>query len=126
MDNNANTQDAWLILQLRAMCCDPDMHSARLWWRNSFWPETVDDYLKVEAALGTPENAWLGQVISYWGMAAALVAQGTLGEHALLSAVLLRGVVRSLLQAAAVSCGSPQVYTQARPVAQHRGIGYWK
>jgi hypothetical protein len=69
VDNNANTQDARLILQLRAMCRDPDMHSARL-----------------------PENAWLGQVISYWGMAAALVAQGTLGEHALLSADFSEGL----------------------------------
>ena len=40
----------------------------------------------MEAALGTPQNSWLGQVVSYWGMAAALVAQGTLGEQALLAA----------------------------------------
>jgi len=92
VDNNENTQDARLILQLRLMCRDPEMHSAHLWWRDSFWPETVDDYLKVEAALGTPENVRLGQVISYWGMAAALVAQGTLGEHALLSADFSEGL----------------------------------
>jgi hypothetical protein len=61
------------------------MQSARSWWRHSFCPATVDDYLKIEAALGTHQNVWLGQVISYWGMAAALVAQGTLGEPALLS-----------------------------------------
>ncbi len=83
---NARDQDVRLILQLAEMYRDPDMQSARAWWHNTFWPESARDYLKVEAALGTPENLWLGQVISYWGMAAALVAQGTLGEQALLGA----------------------------------------
>jgi hypothetical protein len=84
--NKVSAQDNRLIFQLGEMCREPDMQSARFWWRHSFCPATVDDYLKIEAVLGTPENLWLGQVISYWGMAAALVAQGTLGEPALLSA----------------------------------------
>jgi hypothetical protein len=86
VNKDANAQDARLVRQFALLCRDPEMQRARLWWRNSFWPAAADDYLKVEAALGTPENIWLGQVISYWGMAAALVAQGTLGERALLSA----------------------------------------
>lgn len=86
VNRDANAQDARLIRQFALLCRDPEMQRARLWWRNSFWPAAADDYLKVEAALGTSENVWLGQVISYWEMAAALVAQGTLGERALLSA----------------------------------------
>ena len=80
------SQDTQLIRQLEELYDEPDMRRGRLWWRNEFWPESASDYLRVEAALGTPENAWLGHMVSYWGMAAALVLNGTLSEQAVLDA----------------------------------------
>jgi hypothetical protein len=82
----AAVQDTRLVVQLERMYEDAEMRKARLWWRNEFWPEAAADYLRVEAALGTRENDWLGQLVGYWGMAAALVLQGTLSEQALFDA----------------------------------------
>ncbi len=80
----ATAQDAQLVLQLDRVRRDAEMRKARLWWRNEFWPQSAADYLKVEMALGTRENNWLRQVVSYWGMAASFVLHGTLSEQALL------------------------------------------
>ena len=73
-------------VKLEELYDEPDMRRARVWWRNEFWPESPTDYLRVEAALGTPENAWLGYLVNYWGMAAALVLNGTLSEQVFLNA----------------------------------------
>jgi hypothetical protein len=81
----AATQDAQLILQLVRVRRDAEMCKARLWWHNRFWPKNAEDYLKVETALGTRENIWLRQVVSYWGMAASFVLNGTLSEQAFLN-----------------------------------------
>jgi hypothetical protein len=80
------TQDTQLIRQLQAVYGESEMTRARLWWRNEFWPEIAPDYARVEMALGTRENSWLGQVVNYWGMAASLVLSGTLSERAFLDA----------------------------------------
>jgi hypothetical protein len=80
------TQDTQLIRQLEVLYDEPEMRRARLWWRNEFWPESATEYLSVEAALGTPENAWLGNVVNCWGMAATLVLNGALSERVLLDA----------------------------------------
>ena len=80
------TQDTRLIRQLEEVYGESEMTRARLWWRNEFWPEIAADYVKVEMALGTRENSWLGQVVNYWGMAASLVLSGTLSERAFLDA----------------------------------------
>ena len=84
MPQKPTVQDAQLILQLYHVRRDAEMRKARLWWRNKFWPQSVADYLKVEMALGTRENNWLRQVVSYWGMAASFVLQGTLSEEVFL------------------------------------------
>lgn len=84
MPQKPTVQDAQLILQLYHVRRDAEMRKARLWWRNKFWPQSVADYLKVEMALGTRENNWLRQVVSYWGMAASFVLQGTLSEKVFL------------------------------------------
>ncbi len=79
-------QDTQLLRQLEALYREPEMRRARLWWRNEFWPESAADYLKVEAALGTRENDWLGGVVNFWRMATSLVLSGTLSEEAFLGA----------------------------------------
>jgi len=82
--NKTETQDTRLIRQLEEVYGESEMTRARLWWRNEFWPEIAADYARVEMALGTRENSWLGQVVNYWGMAASLVLSGTLSERAFL------------------------------------------
>src|SRR6202041_2703291 len=51
---------------------------ARSWWFSEFWPQSVDEYMKVAGAMGTQENNWLRQVAGYWSMAAAFVLSGAL------------------------------------------------
>jgi hypothetical protein len=72
------SKDADLVLKLYELRREPELRKARNWFLVSFWPETVADYLNVEMSLGSQENNWLRQVVSYWGMAAALVLHGTL------------------------------------------------
>lgn len=81
MAKQPTTADAQLILQLYDLRRETVMRKARSWYAGSFWPETADDYAKVANAFSIPENAWLRQVVSYWGMAAALVLDGALNEQ---------------------------------------------
>lgn len=78
MPRKPNADDARLILQLYDLRREPEMRKARQWWTTTYWPETADDFMKVAMAVGTPENNWLRQVVSYWGIAASLVLHGTL------------------------------------------------
>jgi len=72
--------DAQLILHLYELRREPEMRKARNWWGGEVFPQNADDYLKVLWAMNSPENNWLRQVQSYWGMAAAFVLQGVLNE----------------------------------------------
>jgi hypothetical protein len=58
-------------------------------------------------------------------MAAALVAQGTLGEHALLSANFSGGLFK-VFSKPRPFLADLRRRTRGRPVAQNRRIGYWK
>jgi hypothetical protein len=81
MSKKPTTADAQLLLQLYDLRREPEMRKARNWWGGEFFPQSADDYLKVLWAMNSPENAWLRQVPSYWGMAAAFVLQGVLNEE---------------------------------------------
>ncbi len=81
MAKKPTTADAQLLLQLYDLRREPEMRKARNWWGGEFFPQSADDYLKVLWAMNAPENAWLRQVPSYWGMAAAFVLQGVLNEE---------------------------------------------
>jgi hypothetical protein len=72
--------DAELILKLYDLRREAEIRKARNWWFASFWPENVDDFLKIANAPGTQENNWLRQVAGYWDLAASLVVHGTLNE----------------------------------------------
>jgi hypothetical protein len=82
-------QESDLIRELQQLYSEPDMRTARRWWRNEFWPESAADYLKFEAALGTPQNTWLVLIINYWSMASSLVVNGTLSRKALLDSAFV-------------------------------------
>ena len=80
MSEKATATDAELILKLYDMRREAEMRKARNWFL-SFWPESVDDYLKVGMAMGTQENAWLRQVTSYWEMVGSLVLHGAVNRE---------------------------------------------
>ncbi len=76
----ATHADAELILKLYDTRRESEIRKARQWWTTTFWPESTDDVLKVMRAAGTPENAWLRQVLGYWSMASSFVSHGVLNE----------------------------------------------
>ena len=81
MAKKATADDAGLILKLYDLRREPEMRKARNWFVTEFWPESVDDFLKVANAFPSQENSWIRQVGSYWDMAAAFVLQGALSEE---------------------------------------------
>jgi hypothetical protein len=84
MRNNSVAQDARLIVQLDRLREEAEMRKARRWWRDEFWPRSAADYLKIEMAHGAEQNKLLRQVVTFWGMAASFVLDGTLTEKAFL------------------------------------------
>ncbi|HEY2544671.1 MAG TPA: hypothetical protein VGI46_01255 [Candidatus Acidoferrum sp.] len=80
MAKKPTPDDARLILELYDLRREPEMRKARQWWMTTFWPKEADDYIQVAMTMGTEENNWMRQVISYWGMAASFVENGVLNE----------------------------------------------
>jgi len=76
MAKKPTAADAQIILQLYDLRREPEMRKARAWWLGQFWPENVEDFMKVAGAMGTQENNWLRQVTGYWEMAASLAVHG--------------------------------------------------
>jgi hypothetical protein len=74
------TADAELILKLYDLRREAEMRKARNWWLG-FWPESIEEVLKIATALGTQENAWMRQVAGYWELAVSLVLHGTLSRE---------------------------------------------
>jgi len=72
--------DAELILKLYDARREAELRKARQWWTTTFWPESADDILKIIRGMGSQENAWLRQVLGYWGMASSFVSHGVLSE----------------------------------------------
>jgi hypothetical protein len=72
--------DAELILKLYDLRREAEMRKARNWWLG-FWPESIEEVLKIATALGTQENAWMRQVAGYWELAVSLVLHGTLSRE---------------------------------------------
>jgi hypothetical protein len=81
MSKKPTATDAQLIMQLYDLRREPEMRKARNWWVTGFWPESVDDFMKVAGAMGSQENNWLRQVTGYWSMAVSFVLQGALSEE---------------------------------------------
>ncbi len=68
-----------LMLQLYEMRREPRMREARDWYFSSFRPTSLDDMQK-QAPMGSPQNASMRMVISYWEMAASIVNRGLIDE----------------------------------------------
>ncbi len=76
----ATAADAELILKLYDLRRDPELRKARDWSFANFWPESVEDVLRVTRAFGTDGNRYLRMVFGYWEMACALALSGALNE----------------------------------------------
>lgn len=116
MPKKATPMDAQLILHLYDLRREPEMRKARTWWFNEFWPQSLDEYLKVQNAMGTPQNAWLRQVASYWSMAAAFALNGALNPELFLQPsisgemVFVLAKVYPFLEELREKSGDPQSY----------------
>ena len=71
----ATSADAQSVLQLYDFRREAEMRKARNFIAN-WWPQSADDIVNLAMAWGTPENAWMRQVFTYWDMAAALACAG--------------------------------------------------
>jgi hypothetical protein len=84
MSKKATSADAQLILQLYDLRREAEIRKARNWWLVNFWPESVEDFMKIGGAMGTQENNWLRQVGGYWSMVASLTLAGTINQDLVL------------------------------------------
>jgi len=80
MPKKQTVEEARLILELYNLRREPEMRKARQWWLTTFWPTCADDFMKVAMDFGSPENNWLRQVGSYWGIATTFVLNGLISE----------------------------------------------
>jgi hypothetical protein len=116
MSKKVNTAEAQLILQLYDLRREPEMRRARNWVLTEFWPQSADEYLKISAAMGTPENAWLRQVGSYWSMAASFALHGAVNPEVFLQPsvsgemVFLLAKVHPFLKELRKKIGDPEAF----------------
>ncbi|MGB2670457.1 MAG: hypothetical protein WA829_08480 [Candidatus Acidiferrum sp.] len=80
MAKKLSVEEARLILELYDLRREPEMRKARRWWTATFWPKDADDFMKTAMTMGTDENNWLRQVLSYWGIALSFVSNGVVSE----------------------------------------------
>ncbi len=82
MSTQATYDDANLILRLYELRREEKMRKAREWFTGNFAPASMEDAMKI-APPGSPENAMVRQVISYWEMVASFVTAGVLNQDLL-------------------------------------------
>jgi hypothetical protein len=80
MATQATYDDANLILRLYELRREDKMRAARSWFAANFRPKTVEEMNHL-AAPGTPENANMRQVTSYFEMVASFITSGVLNKE---------------------------------------------
>ncbi len=121
--------DAELILKLYDLRREAEMRKARHWWVADFWPQTVDDFVKVASAGGTQENNWLRQVGGYWSMACAFVLQGVLNEELFIQPAIsgemffLYAKVQPFLKDLREKMGDPHMFANIEKVITNSKFG---
>lgn len=68
-----------LLLRLYEIRREPKMREARDWFVSKFHPTSMEDAQRL-APMGSPENAYMRMVTSYWDMAANMVNRGLIDE----------------------------------------------
>jgi hypothetical protein len=123
MAKNATPDDAQVIMKLYDLRREAEMRKARSWFAAEFWPQDADDFLKVVNSPGTPENAWLRQVGSYWDMAAAFVLSGAVNEELFLQPgcsgemFFVLGRIYPFLKDLREKIGNPDIFLNVEKVA---------
>jgi hypothetical protein len=69
-----------LLLRLYELRREPRMREAREWYFANFHPNSLEDQTK-QAPPGSPGNASVRMVLSYWEMAASMVNRGLIDEE---------------------------------------------
>jgi hypothetical protein len=72
-------ESAQLNLQLFSLRREPVLREARAWFTRDFNPESFDE---LQAQIRGEHNPWFRMVLSYWEMAASLVATGAIDGDA--------------------------------------------
>jgi len=73
-------QDAQLVLKLYELRREEKLRDAREWFRQKFFPTSVDDIKAVQGSTGN-ENTYFRMVTTYWEMAASFVVRGVLNAE---------------------------------------------
>ncbi len=69
-----------LLLRLYELRREPRMREAREWYFANFHPKSLED-MTTQAPPGSPGNASVRMVISYWEMAASMVNRGLIDQE---------------------------------------------
>src|SRR5215472_6515888 len=69
-----------LLLRLYELRREPRMREARDWYFANYHPRSLDE-MQTQAPPGTPGNASVRMVLSYWEMAASMVNRGLIDEE---------------------------------------------
>jgi hypothetical protein len=72
----ASAADAGVVLELYKLRQETILRAARKFIGMDFWPKDIEELRAVSRAMGTAENAYWRQAMSYWEMAASLVLRG--------------------------------------------------
>jgi hypothetical protein len=83
----ATTADADLILKLYTLRTEETMRTARKWLTTDFQPQSYGELTAVHKSMGSQENNFYRQVMSYWEMVAAFVLRGALDPDLLIDSV---------------------------------------
>ena len=77
-NGGADHGDAQIVLRLYDFRREAQMREARKFIVGEWWPQNIDDVLKVANTFGSLENQHFRQVYSFWEMASSLVHRGAL------------------------------------------------
>ena len=80
MQTPATYDDANLILKLYDMRREEKLRQAREWFMRHFHCSTLEEY-NLLCPMGSQENAYARQVITYWEMVASFITAGVLNEY---------------------------------------------
>jgi hypothetical protein len=80
MPNQATYDDANLMLRLFELRREEKLRAARAWVGANLFASSLEEMNRI-APPGSPENAHLRMVMSYWDMAASFVTAGILNQE---------------------------------------------
>lgn len=80
MDTMPSHEDANLIMRLYELRREDTMRKARQWFVENFHVNSLEE-IGALCPPGSPQNAYLRMVTSYWEMAASFVASGVVNQE---------------------------------------------